>query len=94
MNNKPLKNENMDKAFDACTPFLKFIDMALEEAEENARKLRAIRATIKSELLGENYEGLKKAMDAAGPSIDSQLSEALEKELSDGKGETLTPEGS
>lgn len=81
MNNTPLKNENMDKAFDACTPFLKIIDMALEEAEENARKLRAIRASIKSELLGENYEGLKKAMDAAGPGLDKELTDALEKEL-------------
>lgn len=72
MINTPIKNTEMGKAFDACTPFLTIVERAIEEAEENVRKLRSVRSLVKNEMLGENKVGVQKAMDEAGMNLTGE----------------------
>lgn len=68
--NTPINFKELDKLNRAAELFLKSIDSALEEAEENVRKLRTVRSAIKHELLGENYVGMKKVLDETGAAIN------------------------
>lgn len=89
-----LKNDEINKAFDACTPFLTIVDRAIVEAEANLAYLRGIRGVVKRDLLGENPNGMAAVLNNAGPplsepqapagfpsNIDAELEMALEDEL-------------
>ena len=80
--NTPIENKELDKVNIAADLFLKTIDSALEEAEENVRKLRTVRSAIKHELLGENFTGIKKVLDEAGAAIENRCAkEAADNEI-------------
>lgn len=67
--NTPIISKALEHAFDACTPFLTTIDRAIDEAEENLRKLRLVRSVIKTDMIGINKTGLQKAMSETGTSL-------------------------
>ena len=69
MMNTPIETEQSVKIVEATNRFLQCLDRALEEAEENVRKLQAARTLLKAEILGENKAGLELAMDRAGGAI-------------------------
>jgi hypothetical protein len=90
MANEPIKSEKLNRAFDASTIYLKGIDDAIIELETNLAKLKSVRGHIKNNILGENPQGLSKALSEAGPAIGSgkELDEALMGELSNQLGIT------
>lgn len=49
-----INNEKCNKLFDTTSAYLQHLELAIHESEENTRKLRAARALVMREILGQD----------------------------------------
>lgn len=74
-----IKTQQLSKALDGTTSYLKIVEAALAESEENVRILTVMRSNLQRNILGLNPQGLQKVMNDAG--FDTKVEEELKAEF-------------
>ena len=83
MTNTPLEHEHPVQVTHATLAYLRCIEDAIEHAELNLSKLKAVRSVLKTEIIGNNLPGMKKVLDGAGPPLDQKAVNNALKEVED-----------